>query len=432
MINLFFVTHDFSGVRTYTNELLGQLSKQSGITVYRVFMDYCDYKHFTVIRKENITNIYIPRVERKWKINMTKYAARCLDLMDTIIQHKEQIIFHLNFSLHVKLGTEAKRRYGVKLIYTYHFLPNSFTYLELFKTPITEIQKKLNPFDVELINASDRVICVTEFAKRMVVTNFKKDITKVDFIHNGLGSNSKIYPNTKAIKEEIRSEFGFRKKEKIILYVGRFEERKGLKFLFKAFSKLCNKFPSVRLVLAGDGEFENTISEIPGKWGQITFTGKISFDILSKLYSIAYIGVIPSIYEQCSYVALEMMQHGLPIIVSGVPGLRELFNDKENALIVPVHKNGDGQLKTELYDLELLEALDTLLGNENLRQKLGENVRKKWKQFFTVQQMGEATLKRYHELIEYPQNKIHVEQLKEEGQKAGILHARSFLPGLLL
>jgi len=85
MINLFFVTHDFSGVRTYTNELLGQLSKQSGITVYRVFMDYCDYKHFTVIRKENITNIYIPRVERKWKINMTKYAARCLDLMDTII-----------------------------------------------------------------------------------------------------------------------------------------------------------------------------------------------------------------------------------------------------------------------------------------------------------------------------------------------------------
>lgn len=417
MINLFFVTHDFSGVRTYTNELLGYLCEQSGITVHRVCMDSFDYKHFTVIKKENITDIYIPRVERKWKINMTKYAVRCLDLMDTIIQHKEQIIFHLNFSLHVKLGTEAKRRYGVKLIYTYHFLPNSFTYLELFKTPITEIQKKLNPFDVELINASDRVICVTEFAKRMVVTNFKKDITKVDFIHNGLGSNPKIYPNTKAIKEEIRSEFGFRKKEKIILYVGRFEERKGLKFLFKAFSKLCNKFPSVRLVLAGDGEFENTISEIPGKWGQITFTGKISFDTLSKLYSLAYIGVIPSIYEQCSYVALEMMQYGLPIIVSGVPGLRELFNDKENALIVPVHKNRDGQLKTELYDSELLEALETLLENGNLGQELGKNARKSWEQSYTAKGMGEATMKQYIKLLGTLQSNLNEFNLKE-GQKA--------------
>ena len=418
MINLFFVTHDFSGVRTYTNELLGQLSKQSGITVYRVFMDYCDYKHFTVIRKENITNIYIPRVERKWKINMTKYAARCLDLMDTIIQHKEQIIFHLNFSLHVKLGTEAKRRYSVKLIYTYHFLPNSFTYCEQFNVPIEEIQKKVNPFDAELINAADQVICVTDFAKKMVAQIFKKDTSKIVSIHNGLGLRSKIYSNPEGNQNEIKREFGFREEEKIILYVGRFEERKGLKFLFKAFSKLCNKFPSVRLVLAGDGEFENTISEIPGKWGQITFTGKISFDTLSKLYSLAYIGVIPSIYEQCSYVALEMMQYGLPIIVSGVPGLRELFNDKENALIVPVHKDRDGQLKTELYDSELLEALETLLENGNLGQELGKNARKSWEQSYTAKGMGEATMKQYIKLLGTLQSNLNEFNLKEEGQKA--------------
>jgi glycosyltransferase involved in cell wall biosynthesis len=418
MINLFFVTHDFSGVRTYTNELLGQLSKQSGITVHSVFMDSCDYKHFTVIRKENITNIYIPRVERKWKINMTKYAARCLDLMDTIIQHKEQVIFHLNYSLHVKLGTEAKRRYGVKLIYTYHFLPNSFTYFELFNTPIEEIQKKVNPFDAELINAVDQVICVTDFAKKMVAQILKKDIIKIVTIHNGLGNRSEIYSNREVTQNEIKREFGFREDDKIILFVGRFEERKGLKYLFRAFNKLCEKYLMARLVLAGDGEFEDTFNQIPGHWGRITFTGNISPEILTKLYSITHIGVIPSNYEQCSYVALEMMQHGLPIVVSGVPGLKELFADKKNALIVPVHKSKDGQMKTELYDAELAEALDTLLGNENLRQKLGENARKQWKQFFSVQQMGKATLKQYYELIEYPQNEIHVEQLKEEGQKA--------------
>ncbi len=400
MINLFFVTHDFSGVRTYTNELLGQLSKQSDIAVHRVFINSFDYKHFTVIRKENITNIYIPKVEREWKINMKKYAARCLDLMDTIIQHKEHIIFHLNYSLHVKLGTEAKRRYNVKLIYTYHFLPNSFTYFELFNTPIVEIQKRVNPFDKELINATDQVICVTDFAKKMVVQILKKDATKIVSIHNGLGPKSKIYSNSAVIQNKIKREFGFRDEERIILYVGRLEKRKGFNILLNAFNNLCEKYPLTRLVLAGDGKFEDTFKQIKGHWGRITFTGNIPSEILTKLYSIADIGVMPSTYEQCSYVALEMMQQGLPIIVSGVPGLKELFTDKENALIVPVHKNGDGQLTTEICDLELLEAMETLLENENLRQELGKNAKKQCEQSYTAKNMGKATMNQYRRLLE--------------------------------
>lgn len=432
MINLFFVTHDFSGVRTYTNELLGFLGGQPNITVHRIFMDSQHFDTYTLTKNDNIINIHIPRIQSERRISITKYAARCLDLLDEILQHKKQIIFHLNYSLHVKLGTEAKRRYGVKLIYTYHFLPNSFTYYELFNTPIEEIQKKVNPFDAELIIAADQVICVTDFAKKMVAQFFKNETAKIVAIHNGLGDRSKTHSSVISYQNEIKREFGFREDEKIILFVGRFEKRKGLTYLFRAFNRLCEKHPMVRLVLAGDGEFEDTFRHIPGRWGRITFTGNIPFEVLTKLYSIANIGIIPSIYEQCSYVALEMMQNGLPIVVSGVPGLKELFADKKNALIVPVHKSKDGQMKTELYDSELVEALDTLLENENLRQMLGANARKQWKQFYTVKQMGEATLKQYHELIEYPQNKIHVEQLKEEGQKAGIPHARSFLPGLLL
>jgi len=409
MINLFFVTHDFSGVRTYTNELLKYFNKCHNIVVHRIFIGSCDVQFLKIIQIDNIVNIYIPQIQREWKIDTMKYAERCLDLLDPVIRNKKQIIFHLNHPLHKNMGVKAKIRYNAKLVFTYHFLPNSFSCIELSNFAKTELSKKGNPLDKEIINEVDIVFCVTRFAKRMVTMAYNKPTDKVIAIHNGLGNELKVNSVLPLERQKIKQEMGFRKDEKIILFVGRFEKRKGLTYLFRAFNRLCEKYPTVRLVLAGDGEIEDTFRSIPGHWGRITFTGSIPLEVLTKLYSITHIGVIPSIYEQCSYVALEMMQHGLPIVVSGVPGLKELFTDKKNALVVPIHKSSDRQMETELRVPELVKKLETLLENEKLRQKLGENARKQWEQFYTVKQMGEATLKQYCKLIGYPQNEMYVE-----------------------
>lgn len=54
---------------------------------------------------------------------------------------------------------------------------------------------------------------------------------------------------------------------------------------------------------------------------------------LLQLYSIADIGLIPSIHEEFGLVALEMMMHELPIIVSNTTGLSEIVENMITGLI---------------------------------------------------------------------------------------------------
>jgi hypothetical protein len=77
MINLFFVIHDFSGARTYANELLGYLTTQQGITIHKVYLESMDYSEYTEVKEEDILNIYIPKIERKGNA-LQKYAARLI------------------------------------------------------------------------------------------------------------------------------------------------------------------------------------------------------------------------------------------------------------------------------------------------------------------------------------------------------------------
>lgn len=53
------------------------------------------------------------------------------------------------------------------------------------------------------------------------------------------------------------------------------------------------------------------------------FTGYVNQRTLSDLYSVADIGVVPSLHEEFGYVAIEMMMHRLPVIVNATTGLAE-------------------------------------------------------------------------------------------------------------
>jgi hypothetical protein len=109
MVNLFFITRNYSGARTYTDELLGYLSIQKGIKVHKVYLESPVYKEYTVLNNNGIRIIHIPAVE--WKVHvLEKYASRCIDLMDPLLRGKKNIIFHLNYSTQIKLGLEARKR----------------------------------------------------------------------------------------------------------------------------------------------------------------------------------------------------------------------------------------------------------------------------------------------------------------------------------
>ena len=104
-------------------------------------------------------------------------------------------------------------------------------------------------------------------------------------------------------------------------------------------------YPHARLILAGDGRYNTYLKECRGTRSRITFTGKVNKEELYQYYRIADVSVMSSFHEQCSYVGIEMMMHGVPLIGTSSTGLGEMIADE---LKVKLDENQEEQLSVEL------------------------------------------------------------------------------------
>lgn len=127
-------------------------------------------------------------------------------------------------------------------------------------------------------------------------------------------------------------------------------------FLIKAFRRVLDVHPHARLILAGDGSFNTYLKECSGIHSRITFIGKVDKEELYQYYRIADVGVMPSFHEQCSYVGIEMMMHGLPLIGTDSTGLGEMIADE---LKVELDESQEEQLSVELLTNKIISVLSS-------------------------------------------------------------------------
>jgi glycosyltransferase involved in cell wall biosynthesis len=400
MINLFFIVHNHSGARTYADELLGYLASQAEISINKIFLESTSHKEYCEIIEKGILNIYIPKLTRSAS-SLKKYATRCLDLIQHLLTDKSNLIFHLNYSTQIEFALKARERFGAHLVYTAHFLPDFMSYCAIDNKKFNgSIQSTGDVLEKLALKEADHIICVTHFAKEAITRWDETPDEKITVIHNGTGRWSpKEKIGTPGKKKMIRSQLGFNEKEGLILFVGLIEERKGIKHLLQAFNHLAKKHTKIRLIIAGDGDYKEVFERTKNCRGRITLTGKIPKEEVGLLYQISDIGIIPSVFEQCSYVALEMLKYGLPVIVSDVPGLKELYINHKNALLVPLSKADDKLLKLEVIEEELEKSVEMLLSDESLRRIIGINAHKHWEDGYTAQHMGRGTMEVYRKML---------------------------------
>lgn len=173
------------------------------------------------------------------------------------------------------------------------------------------------PFDSIIIKKADGIVALSD---RMVeeIKNMGGKPEKINIIPNGVDTT-------------IFRPLGVRRfdsREKIILYVGRLDARKGLDILLYAFGELT-KFVNARLVLAGTGREEERLRSLADTLSlPVDFLGMVSQNRLPELYNSADLFVLPSLYEGLPLVLLEAMACGTPVAVSdaspdlGVPGFK--------------------------------------------------------------------------------------------------------------
>lgn len=163
-------------------------------------------------------------------------------------------------------------------------------------------------------------------------------------------------------KMTIRDKLGITEQEKVVLFVGRIVEAKGVRELIKAFETI--KYKDAVLMIIGSsnfGEFTNTPYEqevqqlIENSKKKIVFTGYIHQSELYKYYAIATCSVMPTQFQEpAGLVAIEAQATGTPLIVTNVGGLSE-YCSKDSTIFVTKDEN---QVEN------LSKAIDTLLYDE--------------------------------------------------------------------
>jgi phosphatidylinositol alpha-mannosyltransferase len=119
-----------------------------------------------------------------------------------------------------------------------------------------------------------------------------------------------------------------------ILFVGRPEKRKGLQYLLRAFLKIRQQDPNVRLIVVGAGDFSR-YKRIMSAFPDVVFRENVPYDELPRYHKSAHVFCSPNTgNESQGYVLLEAMAAGLPVVASNIEGFAGVITDEVDGLLV--------------------------------------------------------------------------------------------------
>lgn len=152
-----------------------------------------------------------------------------------------------------------------------------------------------------------------------------------------------------------------------VLFVGRHEERKGLRFLIDAWLSSKISQDNYDLWVAGTGEETQELIQKSAHCSSIHFVGRINDMELKRRMTAADILVAPATGgESFGIILLEAMATKCAIIASDIPGYREVARGSKESLLVE-HSNV-GELKNALENLtQNKEKRDVLTHNSTIR-----------------------------------------------------------------
>jgi phosphatidyl-myo-inositol alpha-mannosyltransferase len=131
----------------------------------------------------------------------------------------------------------------------------------------------------------------------------------------------------------------FQDDKRNILFVGRMEKRKGLKYLLRAFIAVKGEMPNCRLIVAGEGRLRERYERTIRKAGveDVVFAGFVQDADLPRYYASADICCFPATgNESMGYVLLEAMASGKPVVASNIEGYATVITDGvEGHLVEP-------------------------------------------------------------------------------------------------
>ena len=320
---------------------------------------------------ENLTVHYIPtRFTDKWRFWRYQASRRALT---RLLAREQPDLVHSNDLPTHQMVSDAARRLG---------LPRVCHHRWIFEGPAIDW---LNKFGAE------RHLFVSQALRdQLCAASARLANAPGAVVHDGLP-----LPAVPGDHEQrtAREQLGLPADKEIVLFAGQMIPRKGVADVLHAWALLGQPvWQRAELVLVGDdlenqGAYRRQMEDLAAQLGiPARFTG-YQTNVPTWL-AAADVVLVPSHAEPLGNATLEAMAHGRPVVASRVGGIPEMVIDGQTGLLVP-----------PATPAALAAAIERLLGDRLLRQKLGQAARARCETHFSLSAHVAAVVAQYERVL---------------------------------
>jgi glycosyltransferase involved in cell wall biosynthesis len=194
--------------------------------------------------------------------------------------------------------------------------------------------KRYHKYALEGAKNASKIITISRQVHNDTLALYK--LPEEQLILNPNGFDDNIFKVKTVNKVELFKKFGLDIiPEKLVSFVGKFTNFKGIDVLIKAARIVTDKIPDVAFALAGDGELMLDMKKLKAELNlnNVYFLGHQNQTDVASLYNAAEVSVVPSRIEPFGLVAIEALACGTPVVATRAGGLPDFVNDKIGQLV---------------------------------------------------------------------------------------------------
>jgi glycosyltransferase involved in cell wall biosynthesis len=236
---------------------------------------------------------------------------------------------------------------------------------------------------------SQQLIVHAQLLKDAVIKQFRVPQQRVSVLpHGELGSLYQRFSGGNSLAREPYT----------LLFFGRIWPYKGLKYLLEAMPLVAERFPEVKLIIAGRGEnIKEYFSEGDVEKHCEILNDFIPFEAVAGLFQRSTATVLPYVESSQSGVAAIAYATGTPVIASNVGGLGEMIRHEKDGLLVP-----PGDIRA------LADAIIRLLSDRDLQHQIRTAALVRCQEDLNWSNIAAQTLEVYRKAIEIKGSSLNI------------------------